>query len=248
MINKTKFYLLILSDYQFLAAVVLDILNKYDDPELQLALIKAKIKAAHDRLQGSANLVKSNSITEELAKLDTDRDDAWMAFYHHIISCARRLNPESREYANKLLKVASVPEMQIHQLGYQKQTINTNNFFKNIDSNAEYIEALEKIAGNVLYGELKAAQSAFEAKEAERFSSDAAKGKSESTLAAKEVRNALEELEKLLFVMNQLSGKPEYAQIAAEINEVIDEVNAKALARVTRRENNKEEEEPTLEG
>lgn len=100
MFNKVKFYLLILSDYQFLGTYVLDILNRYDNPELQLEKVKAKFKVANDKLFSSEQMVKSSAITEILAKLDLDRDDAWMAFYHYLIFCSRRFNPESREFAD----------------------------------------------------------------------------------------------------------------------------------------------------
>jgi len=243
MFNKTKFYLLILSDYQFLATYVLDILNRYDDPELQLEKVKAKLDAANGKLLSSVQMVKSSTITEVLAKLDLDRDDAWMAFYHYLISCSRRLNAESREFADELLTLASAPEMQIHHLGYQKQTVNTTNFFNIIDSDVTYTGALEKIAANVLYNELKSAQALFEQKEAEKFNDAKGKVKSESVEATKDIRIAFDSLEKFLFTMNDLTDKLEYIKIAKAINEVVDQVNAKALARSTRRKNSKEIEE-----
>ncbi|BAX81866.1 DUF6261 family protein [Labilibaculum antarcticum] len=242
MFNKTKFYLLILSDYQFLATYVLDILNRYEEPELQLGKVKAKLKAANDKLLGSAQMVKSKAVTEVLAKLDLDRDDAWMSFYHYLISCSRRLNSESREFADRLLVIASVPEMHIHNLGYQKQTVNTTNFFNIIDADVVYTEALEKISANVLYNELKSAQAVFEEKEADKFNDGTGKEKSESVEATKDIRTALVSLEKLLSTMNDLTDKPEYLVIATAINEVVDQVNAKALGRTTRRKNSKAEE------
>ena len=40
-----------------------------------------------------------------------------------------------------------------------------------------------------------------------------------------------------------MSGKEDYDKIAAEINEVVEEINARLAACTTRRENSKEEEQ-----
>lgn len=221
---------------------MLEILNRYEDPELKLGKVKTRLKAANDMLLDSAQMVKSKAITEVLANLDLERDDAWMSFYHYLISCSRRLNPESRKFANRLLTIASVPEMQIHNLGYQKQTVNTTNFFNIIDADNAYTKALEKISATVLYNELKSAQAVFEEKEADKFNDGKKKEKSESVEATKDIRKALVSLEKLLSTMNDLTDRPEYLKIATVVNEVVDQVNAKALGRKTRRKNSKTEE------
>lgn len=57
--------------------------------------------------------------------------------------------------------------------------------------------------------------------------------------AAKEVRKAIKTLDRFLSVMKDLSGKEEYDNIAAQINETVADINRQIAARVTRLKNTK---------
>ena len=247
MIKRIKFYLMVLSDYLFLGTETSKILDTYDETELQLPLIKTKLKAALKKLEDSMKLLRGSQITEELAILDADRDNAWMCFYHLVISQSLRLNPEIRKMAHFIEAIIKLPEMRIHHQGYKQQTATMINFFNRIDSNPELIKAIEDIGANAVYLELKTAQSTFEAKDAEKISTSASKPKSESEEAVKELRNAFNDISQFLNIMSQMSGKAEYAEIAAKINQQVDEINTKVKARSTRRENAKEELDEIVE-
>ena len=89
---------------------------------------------------------------------------------------------------------------------------------------------------------LKVIQLAFEANEEEEpLGAEAIKLKSQSEQGIKDMRLTFDDLERLLHVMSRLSGKPEYTEIATEVNEVIDQVNTNVLARSRRNANLKEE-------
>ena len=75
----------------------------------------------------------------------------------------------------------------------------------------------------------------------------AAKPKSESEAAVKDLRKAFDEMSQFLNIMSQMSGKAEYNEIASKINQLIDEVNTNVKARSTRRENAKEELDEVVE-
>jgi len=242
MITKIKFYLLVLADYMRLGQLTSEILNQYDDVELQLTLVKTKLKDAVEKLEGSLILLDTSVFTEELAKLDGDRDAAWMCFYHLVISQSNRLNGEISDKANLLLSLVKLPEMRMYKQGYKDQSVNLNNFFNRIDSDASLTAAIVVISASEQYAELKAAQLAFDTKEIERANKEAEIPKSQSEEARKEIRSSMEDLDKLLHVFSQLTGKNEYAQIAGEINEVVSGINTSAISRSTRRENSQEEE------
>lgn len=241
MIKRIKFYLMVLSDYLFLGTEVSKIVDTYDETELQLSLIKTKLKAALTKLENSMKLLRGSKFTEELAVLDSDRDNAWMCFYHLVLSQGLRLNPIIRKSAHTIESIIKLPEMRIYSQGYKEQTATMINFFNRIDSNSELSKAIEDIGGDTVYLELKTAQSSFESKEAEKLAQAASKPKSESEEAVKELRAAFDEMNQFLNIMSQMSGKAEYAEIASKINELIDGINTNVKARSTRRENTKEE-------
>ena len=186
-------------------------------------------------------LLRGSKFTEELAVLDSDRDNAWMCFYHLVLSQGLRLNPIIRKSAHLIEGIIKLPEMRIYSQGYKEQTTTMINFFNRIDSNSELSKAIEDIGGDTVYLELKTAQSSFESKEAEKLAQAASKPKSESEEAVKELRAAFDEMNQFLNIMSQMSGKAEYAEIASKINELIDGINTNVKARSTRRENTKEE-------
>ncbi|MRT93657.1 hypothetical protein [Ancylomarina sp. 16SWW S1-10-2] len=114
MIKRIKFYLMVLSDYLFLGTETSKILDTYDETELQLPLIKTKLKAALKKLENSMKLLRGSQLTEEIAVLDEDRDNAWMCFYHLVISQSLRLNPTINKSALIIESIIKLPEMRIH--------------------------------------------------------------------------------------------------------------------------------------
>ncbi len=242
MIDKIKFYRMLLQDYLLLGTKILEILDNEDEAGLQLGVPVAKIREALDKLRDGLKVVQASLRTEELAQLDNSRDDAWMCFYHLVLSQVRCADEKVREYAHKLEVLISMPEVRIHKMGYQKQTASMINFFNRIDSNAELTEALEKISGQQSYSELKLAQDAFTVKEAERLNQEADKQSKNGGESAKNLRKSIEDLGNFLSVMYQLSGKEDYTKIADKINEVVSDINTRVSARLTRRKSEKEEE------
>ena len=247
MIKKVKFYLMVLADYLLLVSKTSVILGEYNEEDLQLGLVKNKVNKALKKLEDSMKLRRGSPITEELAVLDADRDQACMCFYHYIIGQSNRLNPAIRQRAHILLSLVKLPEMRIYQQGYKEQTATMINFFNRVDSNPELVAALEAIGATAIYVELKTAQTVFAAKEADKVNQSAAKPKSESAEAVKDLRKAFDDLNQFLNIMSQLSGKAEYEEISAKINELVDEINTNIKARSTRRENSKDELDQPIE-
>lgn len=247
MIKRIKFYLMVLSDHLFLGTETSKVLNTYNEEDLQLSLVKTKLNTALKKLKDSMKIVHASQITEELASLDSDRDDAWMCFYQLVSSQALRLKPEVRKNAHIIEAITKLPEMRIHHQGYKEQTATMINFFNRVETRQELRDAIENIDAQDVYDELKDAQAAFEAKEAEKVTMAAAKPKSESESAVKDLRKAFDEMSQFLNIMSQMSGKAEYNEIASKINQLIDEVNTNVKARSTRRENAKEELDEVVE-
>ncbi len=247
MIKRIKFYLMVLSDYLFLGTETSNVLDTYDETDLQLTLIKDKIKAALTKLENSMKLLRASQLTEELAALDSDRDNAWMCFYHLVISQSLRLDPIIRKNANLIENIIKLPEMRIYNQGYKEQTSTMINFFNRVDSKPELSMAITEIEAQIIYDELKVAQTNFELKEIEKVTQAAAKPKSESEEAVRELRKAFTDTSEFLNIMGQMTNRIEYNEIAAKINQLVDEVNTKVKARQTRRENAKEELDETVE-
>ena len=132
-------------------------------------------------------------------------------------------------------------------MGYQDQTACMINFFNKVDSNTELTEAIDKTGTTLQYAQLKADEKAFEQKSLEKDTEEAEKPNAEGAKAAKEVRKSIEALNRFLLVMKDLSGKEEYNQIAAQINETAIDINTQITARLTRLKNSKEEEETSLQ-
>jgi len=243
MIDKLKFRLMHLADYLLLITKTHKILSNYDGTELQLDSPKAKVLQASTLLQESMKVERATFRTQELANLDLNRDDSWKCFYYFIISQSFNLDLTIRSHANKLLTIIRTPEMRIYKMGYQDQSACMINFFNRVDSNAELTDAIKKTAARILYNQVKSTQQAFQAKDAEKDKEESEKTNAEGNKAAKEVRAALEGLNRFLMVMKDINGNEEYDKIAALINETVQDINAKVSARATRRENAKEEEE-----
>ena len=242
MIDKIRFYRMYLQDYLLLGTKILDILGNEDEVALQLGVPVAKIREALNKLREGLKILKANLRTEELARLDNRRDDAWMCFYHLVLSQVRCMDDEVREYAHKLEVLIRMPEMRIHKMGYQKQTASMINFFNRVDSSSELTEALVKMSGEQRYSEIKITQNAFVTKESERLDQEADKPSKDGLESAKELRKSIEYLGQFLSVMSEQSGKEDYAKIAAKINEVVSEINTRVSAKLTRLKSAKEED------
>jgi Zn-dependent oligopeptidase len=247
MIKRIKFYLMVLTDHLFLGTEASKVLDTYNEEDLQLTLVKTKFNTALKKLEDSMKLLRSSQVTEELATLDSDRDDAWMCFYNLVESQSLRLNLSIRQSAHIIDAIIKLPEMRIHHQGYKEQTTTMINFFNRVDTKPELSKAIEDIGAQTVYEELKAAQAAFETKQTEKVTQAAAKPKSESEAAVKELRKAFSNLSQFLNIMSQLSGKAEYNEIASKVNQLIDGVNTNVKSRSTRRENAKEELDAPVE-
>jgi len=184
--------------------------------------------------------IRTNFRTQELASLDLNRDDSWKCFYYLLISQSYNLDSEIREEAIKLVNIVRSPEMRIYKMGYQDQTACMITFFNRVDSSTELTTAIGKVGATAHYAQVKTTEESFETKSFEKDQEEAEKQNAEGVKAAKAVRKAIEALNRFLMVMKDLSGKEEYDQIAAQINETVADINAAIAARETRRENEKE--------
>ncbi|WP_282015524.1 DUF6261 family protein [Marinifilum flexuosum] len=235
-----------LTEYLVLATKASAVLAQFDEVDLQLIKPKENVKQSLTILENSMKTVKSSFRTQELSDLDLNRDDSWKCLYYFLISQSYSSDPEIRKYAIKLLDHIRTPEMRIYKMGYQEQTACMINFFNKVDSSAELTEAIEKTGSKTLYEKLKSDEGIFEQKSLEKDKEESEKPNAEGAKAAKEVRKAIEALDRFLSVMKDLSGKEEYDNIAAQINETAMDINTQVTARLTRLKNAKEEEETTL--
>lgn len=233
---------MLLRNYVLLGSKIIDILNKYDGEELKLTIPKNKIISAVQLLEDSLKIIQAGKYTQDLALADTARDDTWYCFYHAVISGTYSKNEELRKASELLLPLVKNPKMRIYNMGYQKESACLKNFFNKIDSKAEYTTALNTIGITELYQNIKKAQNAFEVIDMNKIDDESEKPKSESEEACKNIRAAIEDLDKFIEVANQLTPNGDYDKINAEINEVIAENNTLVITRTTRRKNAKEEE------
>ena len=247
MIIPIKFHKMHLPEYLVLATKASAVLSQFDEVDLQLIKPKESINSSLTKLEDSMKTVKSSFRTQELSDLDLKRDDSWKCFYYFLISQSYSADLAIRKYAIKLVDIVRTPEMRIYKMGYQEQTACMINFFNKVDSSTELTEAIEKTGSKTLYEKLKSDEGIFEQKSLEKDKEEAEKPNAEGLKAAKEVRNAIEALDRFLSVMKDLSGKEEYDNIAAQINETVADINRQIAARVTRLKNAKEEEEGTLQ-
>ncbi|WP_321515211.1 DUF6261 family protein [Marinifilum fragile] len=247
MFYSIKFHKMHLAEYLLLGSKASNILGKYDETELQLVKPKTKITAALNKLEDNLKISPSSMRTSELAAKDLRRDNGWKCFMYLVISQSYNEDATIRTHAEKLVTVVRSPEMRIYDMGYQDQTVSMINFFNKVDSNEELKAAITGIGADNHYAFLKTSQQDFIAKEEEKNKEEAEKPNAEGAKAAKEVRKAIESLDQFLSVMKDMTEKVEYENIAAEINEVIKDINSRIAARETRRENAKEEETTTLQ-
>lgn len=246
MFYSIKFHKMHLADYLLLGSKTSNILGKYDETELQLIKPKTKVNVTVNNLEDNMKISQSSMRTSELAAKDHKRDDGWKCFMYLVISQSYKEDDEIRTNAEKLLSIVRSPEMRIYDMGYQDQTANMINFFNKIDSSEELKAAITAIGADNHYAFLKTSQQDFIDKEEEKIKEEAEKPNAEGVKAAKEVRKAIEALDRFLMVMKDMTDKTEYDDITAEINEVIKDINSRIAARITRQENSKEEEEASL--
>lgn len=233
---------MLLNNYLLLGNKFIDVLNKYDEEELKFSIPKEKIISAVQLLEDSLKIIYTGKYTEDLATADSVRDDTWYCFYYAIVSATFSQNENILKAGELLLPLVKNPDMRIYKMGYQKESASLKIFFNKIDSNQEYTDAIASIGITELYQNIKKAQNAFEVVELNKIDDEADKVKSESNEACKNLRAAIDDLDKFIEVASQMTPNDNYNKISAEINEIIAENNALVSARTTRRKNAKEEE------
>ncbi|GEM_PF-4246860 len=236
MLRNPKFYLMLIADHILLATRAYEIVDKYKGEIPQLIDVASSIKAIIDMYDQSFKRSASKLITEQVAALDILRDDAWRAFTYYIKSCTYRSDSLVKNLANSILIIIQKDEYKMYHQGYNEQSISLNNIFNSIDSDTELSNAIGTIGAQDVYNELKQAQDNFHVKNVEREEVRSKRDKSQYKEASVMLRNEIDNLGKLITIMNRYDSSPEYNQILAELNVVIDRINTECKARETRKE------------
>ncbi|MCT4640121.1 MAG: hypothetical protein N4A72_20665 [Bacteroidales bacterium] len=235
MLQKTKFYLLVLSDYQTLGSKVTEIIGKHESYNNQLSVFKNRITPHLKNLGSYRNSLKSALMADEISRIDKDVNDAWRCLNHHIMACTVRLNNDYRTNASMLLSVVNKVNTKELTTGKNIHHDTLNTFISSIDNNIMLKDALYAIGAGDLFNELRNAYSELLRRNETILTANNLSLEIKSS--AMSIKDTITDMCRYINNITRNSEDTEAINIARELDTVIEDINAHALYRTSRRQN-----------
>ncbi|GEM_PF-7053157 len=235
MLQKTKFYLLVLSDYQSLGSSVSEIIGNHEINFNHLSLFKNRITPHLINLGNYRNKLKSALMADEISRIDKDVNDAWRCLSHHIMACTVRLNNDYRANASMLLSVVNKVNTKELTTGKNIHHDTLNTFISSIENNRTLIDALYAIGAGDLFTELKDAYTQLLRRNESILNTNNLS--LEIKRSAMAIKDTITDLCRYINNITKNSENTEAIRIAKELDTVIEDINAHALYRTSRRQN-----------
>lgn len=241
MLHKILYYKMLVSNYSSLGNKIISVLDQYNKEELKLEIPKSKIEKAISLLKKSTAIIRKNKYTKMIKQADWERDNAWLCFFHAILSASYSPDNKRKKAAKLIVPLVKNKNMILSRMGYQKKTAKLLQLFKSIDELNRYRDAIDIMNIQNEYQNLKTKQRAFELIEIKKIEDKSLQPKSDRELACKNLQSAIDDLSQFLKVSNLLEPNDKYVTITSEINQVIAENNTLVSARYTRLKNARKE-------
>lgn len=198
-----------------------------------VAIFFTKAGACLKQYQKVFKRVDTKPYTEYKARIDSERDEAFIAFRNYVEACSHRDFDDWMRRAEVLLKVINRHGWSAWSEGYQKQSAIMTSLISELKG--QHQETLERIEAVEWLDELVQKQEAFEQAEREGVSNVIA------STTISETRPPLEEALRSLFSMTDLlcqaTSSEDLAKIIAGLNNLISQTMATARATTTRQRN-----------
>ena len=219
---------------QTLATRVLKCLKPFDLPSLMLLDL-------NNRLEDSTNLLSQVLVkyqhtdkTKALKLADEVRDDSFVAFRKTLAAIALRRDQEKAARANRLLDLIRQHGWDIHKMNYADESSHLVDLLQNIANSPVFSNDITTLLLNDHLNELKLAQDEFEIILLDRNQVTANELDANGGDAAKQVKEDCMMLFQAIDSLYTISKKPEYMQMANQINEIVDAQTQVIRARITR--------------
>ena len=223
-----------------LARNILAKAQSLDPAHAAVTALTTSLSTAYQTLLSSRTRTKSNTQTELLTEADRERDLAFRSFYNYVEAGITRRNTAYRTACLAIMEHIELFDRNLINFGYAEQSMELTRFFTEMEKEAAH---LTTIGATEWLNELKAAETAFLAQQGRKRAEETAKN---VLVPIKEAREqVLNQLVTLVHILNGLEvvQTEGIAALNNEIDEVIEEVETPAKARLTRHRNNETEDE-----
>ena len=234
--------ILTVSDVVNLTDNVLKITLPATDSDSKFSNLYMKNKQIFDRLVKNQKSTLKSEFTDDLIQGDKNRDLAFICIRDIIGGISLCLIPEMAEKAIKLNSIIEKIGANIFRLSYKTESALLLTLFVEFDK-PENQQLLSDLGILQYYQSLKEAQAAFDSLSAQRSDEKTlqSNGSEAATMVVAEMIPALTSLVDMLQLYAELEGGI-YSEMFNRVVTCINETNAVARARKTRKQNKPEEE------
>jgi len=241
MIEKINYARLTNNELYTLIKTILSILTGVDQEALNLKGWVDKLLAPFKKLELSVGMDKGSVFTILIAQDDDLRDKCFKAFKTYVEACLLRDNEDWNVAGELLWRIINNHGLYLHVESYSKESALLDKLIVELETNAKAQTAIELIKGEEWFSEMKSARDRYKGHWDERREEQANKPNSESEQARKAIRIKSQNLFQFIDLMNISEGGETWLTLIHNINEEIVKSNTITKARITRRENSKEE-------
>ena len=227
---------------QTLATRVLKCLKPFDLPTLMLHDLNSRLESSTDLLSQVLVKYQHTDKTKALKLADEVRDDSFVAFRKSLAAVALRRDQEKAARANRLLDLIRQHGWDIHKMNYADESSHLVDLLQTIANSPEFSDDVAFLKHNDHLDELKLAQDEFETILLDRNQVTANELEANGGDAAKQVKEDCMMLFQAIDSLYAISKKPEYMQMANQINEIVDAQIQVIRARITRMADKEEDE------
>ena len=216
---------------------IVDICEPYGITELKQALMPVKEKANELKIHLARTTHKDK--TEAVEAADQVRDNSFLSVRTALEALLYRRDAKLVAAATLLLETIRSYGWNLHLESYSSESSRIKGLLADFATKPELIEAISITGIAPQVAELSDAENAFEAVYLERNKAKSSKPDTTGVQISKQLRTACTDLLQTITVLNRLSNRPEYTEMARRINEVIDAQAQVIRARATRAANTK---------
>lgn len=219
---------------------MVNIFPGFNTEELQVNIFVTKLNNSTNKATQASHKDNSSLYTSTISSLNKVRDNDFVYFRNSADAATHSSDVATADAAQYIIRAIKTNGWSLHRTGSNVQTA----IMKSLKQDLSTTEAQQAIATLNLtsaYNAMIASEDNYVAEVSKRSNESVEKSLINPETAYKEMLNDGENLIKAIEVFYNLTGKSEYQNMAAKINELTAEVMAIARARQTRAESHNQE-------
>ena len=234
-INRLQLVRLWNSEYSIFVNQIVAIILKYQPEVLHLQKAYAKLTAMLPNLAKIKAQELSNSLTNSLQELDTERGDLINAIATIVKALGKLIMPSVAPHVAVMKRFLNIHGSDIARVNYNSATERTKSLLTDYDAKADVKAAALALNLKILFNELSVVNTQFATMFLQRTEEEAAQEKVDARAIRTETDKALTAFFDAFEFCSSEYDELDYATPANELNDLIAYYKTQLKARATRR-------------